>query len=75
MSDIKIAREASIAPIQEIGAHLGIPINNLLPFGHARTEILEAFICVEIMTIPGLPRVPAAESIRINDEGRINGLF
>jgi formate--tetrahydrofolate ligase len=27
------------------------------------------------MTMPGLPSVPAAESIRINDEGVIDGLF
>jgi formate--tetrahydrofolate ligase len=32
-------------------------------------------ICGEIMTMPGLPRVPAAESIRINDEGLVEGLF
>jgi formate--tetrahydrofolate ligase len=29
----------------------------------------------EIMTMPGLPRVPAANSIRLNDEGLIEGLF
>ena len=32
-------------------------------------------ICGEIMTMPGLPRVPSAEAIRINDEGQIDGLF
>jgi formate--tetrahydrofolate ligase len=32
-------------------------------------------ICGEIMTMPGLPRVPAAETIRLNDEGLIEGLF
>ena len=29
----------------------------------------------EIMTMPGLPRVPAAESIRINAQGQVEGLF
>jgi formate--tetrahydrofolate ligase len=29
----------------------------------------------EIMTMPGLPRVPAAESIRINSQGQVEGLF
>jgi formate--tetrahydrofolate ligase len=29
----------------------------------------------EIMTMPGLPRVPAADSIGITDDGRITGLF
>ena len=32
-------------------------------------------VCGEIMTMPGLPRVPSAEAIRINDEGQIDGLF
>jgi len=32
-------------------------------------------VCGEIMTMPGLPRVPAAETIRLNDEGQIEGLF
>jgi len=32
-------------------------------------------ICGEIMTMPGLPRKPAAESIGINDEGVVEGLF
>ena len=32
-------------------------------------------ICGDIMTMPGLPRVPAANSIRLDSEGRIEGLF
>ena len=32
-------------------------------------------ICGEIMTMPGLPRVPAADSIDIGPDGRIVGLF
>jgi formate--tetrahydrofolate ligase len=32
-------------------------------------------ICGEIMTMPGLPRVPAAEHIFVDDEGRVEGLF
>ena len=32
-------------------------------------------ICGEIMTMPGLPRVPAAESIMLNDAGEVEGLF
>ncbi|MBD3663857.1 formate--tetrahydrofolate ligase [Sulfitobacter aestuariivivens] len=32
-------------------------------------------ICGEIMTMPGLPRVPSAENIRLNDDGQIEGLF
>ena len=32
-------------------------------------------VCGAIMTMPGLPRVPAAESIKINNDGEIEGLF
>jgi formate--tetrahydrofolate ligase len=32
-------------------------------------------ICGDIMTMPGLPRVPAAEAIDIGDDGRVVGLF
>jgi formate--tetrahydrofolate ligase len=32
-------------------------------------------VCGAIMTMPGLPRVPAANNIRVNDAGRIEGLF
>ena len=30
-------------------------------------------ICGEIMTMPGLPKVPSAEVIRLNDEGNVEG--
>jgi formate--tetrahydrofolate ligase len=32
-------------------------------------------ICGDIMTMPGLPRVPAAEAIRLDADGMIEGLF
>ncbi len=32
-------------------------------------------ICGEIMTMPGLPRKPAANSIKLDDAGLIQGLF
>jgi len=32
-------------------------------------------ICGMIMTMPGLPKKPAVESIDIDDQGRITGLF
>jgi formate--tetrahydrofolate ligase len=32
-------------------------------------------ICGEIMTMPGLPRKPAAEAIGLNESGDIEGLF
>ena len=32
-------------------------------------------ICGDIMTMPGLPSVPAANSIKLNTKGEIEGLF
>jgi formate--tetrahydrofolate ligase len=32
-------------------------------------------ICGEIMTMPGLPKVPSAEVIRLNAQGFVEGLF
>jgi formate--tetrahydrofolate ligase len=32
-------------------------------------------ICGDVMTMPGLPQVPSAEFIRINEDGVIDGLF
>jgi formate--tetrahydrofolate ligase len=32
-------------------------------------------ICGEIMTMPGLPKVPSAERIDITPDGRVTGLF
>jgi len=44
VSDIEIARKASKKPIQEIGAKLGISSEHLLPFGHDKAKVSEAFI-------------------------------
>jgi formate--tetrahydrofolate ligase len=43
-TDIEIAREANKKPIQEIGAKLGIPDADLLPFGHDKAKISAEFI-------------------------------
>ena len=32
-------------------------------------------VCGDIMTMPGLPRVPSADNIRLNDQGNVEGLF
>ncbi len=44
MSDIEIARKANKKPIQEIGAKLGIDSEHLLPYGHDKAKVSEAFI-------------------------------
>ncbi|MDV7145177.1 formate--tetrahydrofolate ligase [Tropicimonas sp. TH_r6] len=43
-SDIEIAREARKKPIQEIGAKLGIPSEDLLPYGHDKAKLGQDFI-------------------------------
>lgn len=43
-TDIEIAREAKKKPIQEIGAKLGIPSDDLLPYGHDKAKIGQSFI-------------------------------
>jgi formate--tetrahydrofolate ligase len=57
---------------------LGAPMGHTLPVRDVRLSAGAGFvvaICGEVMTMPGLPRVPAAESIRLDAEGRIEGLF
>jgi formate--tetrahydrofolate ligase len=49
-----------------------IPIMNLRLSHGARFIVV---ICGSIMTMPGLPRRPAAEDIYVNEEGNIEGLF
>ena len=44
MSDIEIARAANKKPIQEIGAKLDIPSDDLLPYGHDKAKVSQSFI-------------------------------
>jgi len=56
----------------------GAPVGHSLPVREVRLSAGAGFvvvICGEIMTMPGLPRVPSAESICINEDGLIEGLF
>jgi formate--tetrahydrofolate ligase len=56
----------------------GAPTGHSLPVREVRLAAGAGFIvaiCGEIMTMPGLPRVPAAESIMLNADGDIEGLF
>ncbi|MFK7945508.1 MAG: formate--tetrahydrofolate ligase [Paracoccaceae bacterium] len=56
----------------------GAPTGFDIPVREVRLSAGAGFvvaICGEIMTMPGLPRVPAAESIMLNEEGLIEGLF
>ncbi|MBT5108893.1 MAG: formate--tetrahydrofolate ligase [Rhodospirillaceae bacterium] len=59
--DLKGAPEGHVVPIREVRLSAG-------------AEFV-VVICGDIMTMPGLPRVPAANSILVNDQGEIEGLF
>jgi formate--tetrahydrofolate ligase len=54
------------------------PSNHVVPIREVRLSAGAEFIvviCGEIMTMPGLPKVPSADSIRLNAKGQIEGLF
>ena len=57
---------------------LGAPEGHSLPIREVRLCAGAGFIvvvCGDIMTMPGLPRTPAAEMIDISDQGQVTGLF
>ncbi len=56
----------------------GAPTGHSMPIREVRLSAGAGFIvvvCGQIMTMPGLPRSPAAQQIMLNDAGEIEGLF
>jgi formate--tetrahydrofolate ligase len=56
----------------------GAPTNHVLPVREVRLSAGAEFIvviCGDIMTMPGLPKVPSAEVIGLDEKGQIAGLF
>ena len=56
----------------------GAPSGHTLPIREVRLSSGAEFVvvvCGSIMTMPGLPRVPAADNIKLNKKGEIEGLF
>ena len=56
----------------------GVPLGHTIPVREVRLSAGAEFvvvICGDIMTMPGLPRVPAANNIELAADGRISGLF
>ena len=56
----------------------GAPSGHVVPVREVRLSAGAGFVVVitgEIMTMPGLPRSPSSERIRLNDQGHIEGLF
>ena len=56
----------------------GAPTGHVVPVREVRLSAGAGFvvaICGEIMTMPGLPKVPSSEKIFLNEKGQIEGLF
>jgi formate--tetrahydrofolate ligase len=56
----------------------GAPDDHVLPVKDVRLSAGAGFVvvlCGDIMTMPGLPRVPAAERIHVDDQGNIQGVY
>ena len=59
-------------------ALLGAPVGHVLPVREVRLSAGAGFVvavCGDIMTMPGLPRHPAAETVGLGRNGRVSGLF
>ncbi len=75
--------EAKAGPFQllyadDLSLVKGAPSGHVLPVRSARLSAGAGFVvalCGEIMTMPGLPKAPAAHAITVNAKGEIEGLF
>ena len=57
---------------------MGAPSGHDVPIREVRLSAGAEFIvviCGEVMTMPGLPKIPASENINVDDKGLIQGLF
>ena len=80
-SDIEIAREANMLPIQQIGAKLDIPEKDLLPFGHDKAKISAEFIKAQhsgpdgkLILVTAINPTPAGEGKTTTTVGLGDGL-
>lgn len=80
-TDIEIAREANKKPIQEIGAKLGIPSDDLLPFGHDKAKVSAEFIKAQegkkdgkLILVTAINPTPAGEGKTTTTVGLGDGL-
>ena len=80
-SDIEIAREAKKSPIQDIGAKIGIPSKDLLPFGHDKAKISAGFIASQsakpngkLILVTSVNPTPAGEGKTTTTVGLGDGL-
>jgi len=80
-TDIEIARAANKKPIQEIGAKLGIPEADLLPFGHDKAKISAEFVAAQagkpdgkLILVTAISPTPAGEGKTTTTVGLSDGL-
>ncbi|MEX0955940.1 MAG: formate--tetrahydrofolate ligase [Rhizobiaceae bacterium] len=80
-SDIEIARAANKKPIMEIGAKLGIPPEDLLPFGHDKAKLSAGFIASrrkdndgKLILVTAINPTPAGEGKTTTTVGLGDGL-
>ena len=80
-SDIEIARAATKLPIQEIGDKLGIPAQDLLPFGHDKAKLSAEFIAAQqsrpdgkLILVTAINPTPAGEGKTTTTVGLVDGL-
>ncbi len=80
-SDIEIARAAKKMPIMKIGAKLGIPEDDLLPYGHDKAKISASFIKAQrgkpdgkLILVTAINPTPAGEGKTTTTVGLGDGL-
>lgn len=80
-TDIEIARAANKLPIQEVGAKLGIPSGDLLPFGHDKAKVSADFIKAQegkkdghLILVTAINPTPAGEGKTTTTVGLGDGL-
>ena len=81
LTDIEIARAASKGPIQDIGAKLGIPAEDLVPFGHDKAKLSAEFIAAQahrkdgnLILVTAINPTPAGEGKTTTTVGLVDGL-
>ena len=80
-TDIEIARAASKQSIQDIGAKLGIPAEDLVPFGHDKAKLSAEFIAAQanrkngkLILVTAINPTPAGEGKTTTTVGLVDGL-
>ncbi|MBW8282812.1 MAG: formate--tetrahydrofolate ligase [Rhizobium sp.] len=80
-SDIEIARAAAKKPVQAIGAKLGIPVEQLVPYGHDKAKVSAEFIRSledrpdgKLILVTAINPTPAGEGKTTTTVGLVDGL-